>query len=499
MKKNGNLMAAALIAVMVSLAVLGCASGPAGPSPEELAQQARQAEQARLVQQQADQERQAELARQAELERQEQELARQQAAEQEMDSWKQEAAGIMSQLEGLDGGQEQGEKLSALYHEVENYGFSDWTSSRSASQTALQAAKDWITAEQARLVRQQAAEKEMDSWKQEAAGIMSQLEGLDGGQEQWNKLSGLYQDVDSYGVNIWISNRFVGQAILQTAKDWITLAAINAKGVTADDFEYDVTRSGDGIMITRYKGFATIVNIPAVIEGFPVKEIGGYILDYDTAKKYWDNPARDMLVGAFFGNREITSVTIPDSVTTIEGRTFWPCTSLMSVTLSSSLKSIPNDMFYGCTSLETIILPSSLTTIGNSAFGGCTALETVAFSDSITEIRSGAFRGCTALTALILPKNLRSLNDSVFENCTGLTSVTFQSKNLQIQSSVFTGCTALTTLIINENMNVQGYFLKDCPITTVTIGPNVTKIQNVDLIPQGNMDIATRAALNRLR
>jgi hypothetical protein len=50
--------------------------------------------------------------------------------------------------------------------------------------------------------------------------------------------------------------------------------AANAKGVSAEDFDYDVTRNGTGIVITRYKGMATIVTIPATIEGLPVKELG---------------------------------------------------------------------------------------------------------------------------------------------------------------------------------------------------------------------------------
>jgi hypothetical protein len=72
--------------------------------------------------------------------------------------------------------------------------------------------------------------------------------------------------------------------------------AINAKGVSAEDFEYDINSKGDGIIITKYKGLATIVNIPTTIEGFPVKELGRMV---------------------FQNNDDITSVTIPDSVTVI--------------------------------------------------------------------------------------------------------------------------------------------------------------------------------------
>jgi hypothetical protein len=283
------------------------------------------------------------------------------------------------------------------------------------------------------------------------------------------------------------------------------IAAANAKGVTAEDFDYDLTRNGKGIVIKGYKGLASVVTIPAVIEGFPVHEIAD---------------------GAFKGNVELVSVTIPDSVTYIEDSAFEGCTNLKTASLPRNMKAIPEGMFKGCTSLETVSLPAGLQTVGDSAFRGCTALKdltlpaglqtigygafrgctalkAISFPDSVTEIGLGAFMGCTGLSALVLPKNLKKLGeksyDGIFKNCTGLASVTFQSNNLEIWHYSFDGCSSLTTLIINANIgDIMGDAFTNCPISTVTIGPNVTRIRGTDSIPQDNLPIATRAKLKQL-
>jgi hypothetical protein len=302
------------------------------------------------------------------------------------------------------------------------------------------------------------------------------------------------------------------------------IEAANARGVTAEDFDYDVTRDGTGIVITRYKGMATIVNIPAVIEGLPVKELGTYQIDWRRAERYFGDVG-GATVGAFF-DTNITSVTIPDSVISIaDGETygyehryeyayeyayqtsylsagsgvFTNCRSLKSVTLPRNLKVIPNGLFAGCTSLEAITLPDGLQSIGNRAFVGCTSLETIAFPDSLTTINGMAYEGCLSLTAVILPKNLKTLGGFDFKFCTSLESVTFQSNNLEITEGSFAGCTALSTLNINANIRINGSSsFEDCPITTVNIGPAVNGIRNVDQIPQDNLSIASKAALRRL-
>ncbi|MDR1307452.1 MAG: hypothetical protein LBK74_07755, partial [Treponema sp.] len=88
-------------------------------------------------------------------------------------------------------------------------------------------------------------------------------------------------------------------AAAQAEERQTAIDAANARGVTAEDFDYDIIRDGTGIVITGYKGMATIVNIPAVIEGLPVKELGT-----SSATRFSDDPYVQTR-SVFSGNTQI--------------------------------------------------------------------------------------------------------------------------------------------------------------------------------------------------
>ena len=86
----------------------------------------------------------------------------------------------------------------------------------------------------------------------------------------------------------------------------------------------------------------------------------------------------------------LTSVTIPNSVTSIEGATFAGCSGLTSVTIPNSVTSIGEWAFEGCESLTSVSIPNSVTSIGNSAFSDCSGLTSVSVP-AHTEIGEYAF------------------------------------------------------------------------------------------------------------
>ena len=99
----------------------------------------------------------------------------------------------------------------------------------------------------------------------------------------------------------------------------------------------------------------------------------------------------------------MTSITIPNSVTTIENYIFQNCSSLTSITIPNSVKSICDYAFSSCSGLTSITIPNSVTSIGSRAFEGCSSLTSVVIGNSVTSIGEYAFAGCDELQYIMVP------------------------------------------------------------------------------------------------
>ena len=150
--------------------------------------------------------------------------------------------------------------------------------------------------------------------------------------------------------------------------------------------------------------------------------------------------------GAFSGCTNLETITIPKNATFSNG-TFSDCTSLKNVKFSIGIEKIPDGLFYDSSnlnSLTSITIPDSVTTIGNSAFRGCTGLTSITIPDSVITIGNSAFEGCTGLTSITIPDSVTSIGYYAFEDCTGLTSITIPDSVTSIGGAAFEGCTNLT-------------------------------------------------------
>ena len=124
-----------------------------------------------------------------------------------------------------------------------------------------------------------------------------------------------------------------------------------------------------------------------------------------------------------FAPANITSYTIPDSVTEIGEHAFNDCSSLTSVTIGDSVTEIGEGAFNGCSSLTSITIPDSVTEIGNGAFSGCSSLTSITIPDSVTEIGGYAFWKCSSLTSVTIGDSVTEIGEEAFYNCSSLTSV----------------------------------------------------------------------------
>ena len=176
-----------------------------------------------------------------------------------------------------------------------------------------------------------------------------------------------------------------------------------------------------------------------------------------------------------------TSVTIPNSVTSIGEEAFCGCTGLTSITIPSNITSIGDYAFCGCTGLTSITIPTSVASIGDYAFSNCTGLTSIDIPNNITSIGGGAFSGCTGLTSITIPNSVTSIGGSAFYGCTGLTSITLpDSIGGAIGSQTFTNCTGLTSITIPKGVTSIGEwaFYGCSGLTFVPIPTGVTSIGN---------------------
>ena len=121
-----------------------------------------------------------------------------------------------------------------------------------------------------------------------------------------------------------------------------------------------------------------------------------------------------------FLRSKVTSVTIPNSVTEIEYKAFYECSSLISVT-GNNIQYIGDEAFWDCSSLTTADILSGVIKIGSSAFYNCGSLTSVTIGNDIYRIGYGAFFNCSSLTSVFVGRGVKFIHPDAFANCIGLT------------------------------------------------------------------------------
>ena len=192
------------------------------------------------------------------------------------------------------------------------------------------------------------------------------------------------------------------------------------------------------------------------------------------------NSVTSIGISAFYNCSGLTSVTIGNSVTSIGNSAFSNCSGLISiivdesnpsfssiegilynndattliycpitkktVTIPNSVTSIDYSAFYGCSGLTSVTIPNSVTSIGQRVFENCSGLTSVTIGNSVTSIGYYAFSGCYGLTSVTIPNSVTTIVQSAFSNCRGLTSVTIGNSVTSIGKYAFSGCSKLTSI-----------------------------------------------------
>ncbi len=256
------------------------------------------------------------------------------------------------------------------------------------------------------------------------------------------------------------------------------ICAVCAGAATYGDYKYTYN-DDDTLTITAYNGSETSVDIPSEIKGSRVIAIGDK---------------------AFYSNKTIQQVNIPDTVLTIGEQVFYNCDYLNNVKLPENLTSLGYHAFASCDSLYNITLPASLTKIGYAPFDA-SGLVTVEFEqgttkicestcssarklkyvnipDSVTIIEKGAFSSCSGLEEIIIPGSVKTVSSGVFDNCYGLKTV-IMLYGVEEELGAFSWADSIEKITYPESMKVIKSDLSRCEkLKSVALPGSLTEIPN---------------------
>lgn len=141
----------------------------------------------------------------------------------------------------------------------------------------------------------------------------------------------------------------------------------------------------------------------------------------------------------------LTSITIPASVTTIGNSSFAQCPNLISVIGSANASVIEDWAFYGCGKLAFFLFSPNLTAIAEHSFQECGSLTNLNIPEGVTAIKTCAFQNCTRLTTVTIPSTVNEINSWSFYG-TAVKSITIPEGVQKLTGWTFGNCTALETL-----------------------------------------------------
>ena len=244
------------------------------------------------------------------------------------------------------------------------------------------------------------------------------------------------------------------------------------------------------VEITKYTGSETEVVIPEEIDGYKVEVIGA---------------------DAFYFCNSLTSITIPNGVTSIGNYAFWYCNGLNGITIPAGVISIGNYAFGHCSGLTSIkvesnnsvydsrnncnaiiktdnneliigcsntTIPNSVTSIGDYAFMDCSGLTSITIPNNVTSIGYEAFRDCSGLISITIPDSVTSIGGAAFRGCSGLTNITIPNSVTNIVTYAFMNCSGLMSLTIPDSVTNIGFgaFQHCSGLTSITIPDSVKNI-----------------------
>lgn len=278
---------------------------------------------------------------------------------------------------------------------------------------------------------------------------------------------------DNFGTKIKL-NKIVGEkGIIRLDSDITTIR----KSAFDEKYFYEARREFDSICHEE--------NLDRIFKGFSSIYNSGNCPD-ESDEENNKRELRKKSCCDVLNYARLVSVTLPDSIITIEDEAFANCECLTSVNLGDNVITIGNKAFSNCRQLTNVVIPSNTNSIGKGAFEHCKHLTNITIPDNVQCVEENAFYGCTNLTDVIIGNNVTTIKNDAFRRCESLTSITIPNSVTFIEERVFWGCKRLMEFkgkfasVDGRCLIINGVLCSFAPagLTEYTIPDNVTKIAN---------------------
>lgn len=316
---------------------------------------------------------------------------------------------------------------------------------------------------------------------------------------------------------LFIGYVFMDSVLAEAASDTI---------IQSGDWGYTVAGDGTAV-INKYYGVDLAVEVPDEVDGFCVTKLGNSVFSgRNLSSVVLPNSVTSIGAWAFMGCSDLTSVSLSENLTSIGAYAFDGCSNLTSITIPSSLKSIGIHAFHECNKLKNVyitdldawckisradfysnplcniaslylegeklrhlIIPDGFWKIENWAFWGCGTLTDVVFPNSVSRIGERAFGSCTNLKNITLPNGVTDILPYAFAGCSSLTNVTLPDSVSYIARGAFSNCSNLRDIVWPKELEIiSENTFSDCSnLINIVIPNNVTEIERCAFFGCGSL------------
>ena len=296
----------------------------------------------------------------------------------------------------------------------------------------------------------------------------------------------LYDAIKSIGANVfaecpkltvWCNEGTVGHTYVQ--ENVVSYKILNPNAEPETIVQEGITyyvMNGEAIAIDCASTVTSIV-VPATINGYPVLELRRTFKGNSSLKEVTLSEGLKTISANAFEGSGITSISIPDTVTSVGSSAFSECASLTSIKFSKSMSEIANDTFHSCSKLSAVSIPGNIKKIGSYSFFNCDALKEITISSGVTYIGDRAFDFCDSYTEIRIPGTVQTIGSGAF-CCSSLKTVILENGVKDIGTAFWSS--GITTIELPESIEkIATYAFDKCrSLTKITIPSNVKTISN---------------------